>query len=402
MTKQEQEAKKAELRTLLQEADTEEKVTAVEEQLRALQNEQIEEEPKKEEETSEITAEQERSLIADTQELEKKGVETRNLTKIGGKEEMEETRKFTTADAEYRSAWAKTLMGVKLNDEEKRALGDAIGTTATEFVASTEDTQGINNYGLLIPDSVRMDWLKIFNEVSPFFRDIRKLYVKGNVDLPYLFAADDAAWYTELEVTKKEGQEFRNLKLTGFELAKAIEITWKAAEMTVEGFISFLLEEVRMKMMRALITASIYGDGNDKPTGVTKGISQKTGSNAIDLIKELLGALSNENRVGAKVYVANDVADSIAFYKDENGNYPYLVAGLGQANGTKIEADPFLKAGEILVGNASNYVMNFNEDLRIDQEKHLLPRRVVYGAYLIADGKSKPNAFTYGKVVASV
>lgn len=403
MTKKELETKKEELRTLLQEADTEEKVAEVEEQLRALQNEQIdEEETKKEEETSEITAEQERSLIADTEELQKRSVDAMNLTKIGGEEKMEEKRKFTTADAEYRSAWAKTLMGVKLNDEEKRALGDVIGTTATEFVASTEDTQGINNYGLLIPDSVRMDWMKIFNETSPFFRDIRKLYVKGNIDLPYLFASDDAEWYTELEVTKKEGQEYRNLKLTGYELAKAIEITWKAAEMTVDGFISFLLEEVRMKMMRALITASIYGDGNDKPTGVTKNISQKTGTNAIDLIKDLLGALSNENRVGAKVYVANDIADSIAFYKDENGNYPYLVAGLGQANGTKIEADPFLKAGEILVGNASNYVMNFNEDLRIDQEKHLLPRRVIYGAYLIVDGKSKPNAFTYGKVVASV
>ena len=42
-----------------------------------------------------------------------------------------EERKFTTADKEYRSAWAKTLMGVKLDETEERALGDAIGTTAT-------------------------------------------------------------------------------------------------------------------------------------------------------------------------------------------------------------------------------------------------------------------------------
>ena len=398
MTQKEIDEKKAELRKKLEEASTTEELQELRSQVEEINKEVPAEEEKKD---GEITPEEERSLIADTQELEQRSVDATNLSKIGGKEEMEE-RKFTTASPEYRSAWAKTLMGAKLSEEEKRAIGDAIGTTSTEFVASTEDTQGINNYGLLIPDSVRQDWLTIFNEVSPFFRDIRKLYVRGNVDLPYLFASDDANWYTELEVTKKEGQEFRNLKLTGHELAKAIEITWKASEMTVDGFIAFLLEEVRMKMLRALVNASIYGDGENKPTGATNGVEQKTGANAIDLIKDLLGSLSNENRIGAKVYVANDVADSIAFYKDENGNYPYLVAGLGQANGTKIEADPFLKAGEILVGNASNYIMNFNEDLRIDQEKHVLPRRVVYGAYLIADGNKKPNSFAYGKVVASV
>ena len=172
--------------------------------------------------------------------------------------------------------------------------------------------------------------------------------------------------------------------------------------MTVEGFIDFILKELTMKMNKALVNAVIYGDGSEKPTGITNGIEAKTNANAIDLIKELLKSLSNENRLGAKVYVASDVADDIAFYKDEKGNYPYLVAGLGQANGMKIEQDPFLKAGEIVVGNASNYILNFNENLRVDKEVKVQPRRVIYGAYLIADGNKKPKAFAYGKVVAGV
>lgn len=400
MTKQEIEQKKEELRNLLESADTEEKVSEVEEQLRNLQNEEIDKEVQ-EEKSEEISKEEERSLIADTEDLEKRNKEVSKLTKIGGKEEMEE-RKFTTASPEYRSAWAKTLMGVKLEETEERALGDALGTTATTFVASTEDGQGINNLGLLIPDSVRMDWMKIVEELSPIYRDITKLNVNGNIDLPYLFAADDAEWYAEVTTTKNEGQEYKNLKLTGHELAKAVEITWKAEAMTVEGFIDFILKELTMKMNKALVNAVIYGDGSEKPTGITNGLTVKSNSNAIDLIKELLKSLSIENRVGAKVYVASDVADDIAFYKDENGNYPYLVAGLGQANGTKIEQDPFLKAGEIVVGNASNYILNFNENLRVDKEVKVQPRRVVYGAYLIADGNKKPNAFAYGKVSAGV
>ena len=351
------------------------------------------------EESGEISPEEERSLIADTQELEKRNKEVSILRKIGGNEEMEE-RKFTTNSPEYRSAWAKTLMGVKLDETEERALGDAIGTTATTFTASAADTQGINNLGLLIPDSVKLDWLKIAEKASPIYRDIRKLNINGNVDFPYLFGADDAEWYAETTTTKNEGQEYKNIKLTGHELAKAIEITWKAEAMTVEGFISFLLDELNEKMNKALINAVIYGDGSAKPTGITNGLTAKTNTSVIELIKECLGELTVENRVGAKVYVASDVADEIAFYKDENGNYPYLVAGLGRAGGATIEADPFLAAGDIVVGNAQNYILNFNEGLRVDKEVKVQPRRVVYGGYLIADGNKKPGSFVYGKVAS--
>lgn len=403
MTRQEFKQKKENLRNLLENADTEEKVSEIEEQLRNLQNEEIVEEVQEKKENGEISHEEERSLIADTDELNKRSADLSKLSKVGGKEKMEkEERKFTTASPEYRSAWAKTLMGVKLEEIEERAIGDAIGTTATEFVASAEGTQGINNLGLLIPDSVRMDLMKIAQEQSPIYRDITKLNVNGNIDLPYFFAGDDAEWYVETTATKNEGQEYKNLKLTGHELAKAIEITWKAEAMTVEGFISFLLQELNKKMNTALINAVIYGDGADKPTGITNGLEAKSNSNAIDLIKSLLGSLSNEDRVGAKVYIANDVADGIAFYKDENGNYPYLVAGLGKANGTTIEADPFLKAGDVVVGNGANYILNFNEPLRVDKEVKVQPRRVVYGGYLIADGNKKPNSFAYGKVTAGV
>lgn len=384
---------------LIKSATTEEELEARMKQIEE-DKEEITEEAAEEvkEDSGEITPEEERSLLKETSEE----VEIRSSTNMK-KIEMEDLKmeeRFTTASPEYRSAWAKTLMGVKLNETEERALGDAIGTTATTFVEADASNNGINNLGLLIPDSVRLDWLKIAEKASPIYRDIRKLNINGNVDFPYLFGADDAEWYAETTTTKNEGQEYKNIKLTGHELAKAIEITWKAEAMTVEGFISFLLDELNEKMNKALINAVIYGDGSAKPTGITNGLVAKTNTNAIDLIKECLGDLAIENRVGAKVYVASDVADEIAFSKDKNGNYPYLVAGLGRAGGATIEADPFLSAGDIVVGNAQNYILNFNEGLRVDKEVKVQPRRVVYGGYLIADGNKKPGAFAYGKVQA--
>lgn len=330
-------------------------------------------------------------------ENDAKQLETKNVTVINKEEkEMNEEVKYTVKSAEYRTAWAKSMMGLPLDETDKRAIGDAIGTTATTFVAADADHNGVNNLGLLIPESLRLDLLKLAEESSPIYRDITKLNVNGNIDLPYLFAADDAEWVAETTTTKNEGQEYKHLKLTGHELSKAIEITWKAESMTVDGFMNFILTELNMKMNKAVINASIYGDGEGKPTGITNGLVKVTNANAIDLIKTLLGSLSNENRVGAKVYVASDVADSIAFYKDENGNYPYLVAGLGRAGGCAIEADPFLTAGDVVVGNAANYILNFNEPLRVDKEVKVQPRRVIYGGYLIADGNKKPGAFAYG------
>lgn len=381
---------------LIKSATTEEEL---QERMKQIEDDKEEVVEEVKEDSGEITPEEERSLLKETSEV----VETRSSTNMK-KIEMEDLKmeeRFTTASPEYRSAWAKTLMGVKLNETEERAIGDAIGTTATTFVEADADHNGINNYGLVIPDSVRLDWLKIAEKASPIYRDIRKLNINGNVDFPYLFAADDAEWYAETSTTKNEGQEYKNIKLTGHELAKAIEITWKAEAMTVEGFISFLLDELNEKMNKALINAVIYGNGSGKPTGITAGLTPNEDSNAIDLIKACLGDLSAENRVGAKVYVASDVADAIAFYKDENGNYPYLVAGLGRAGGATIEADPFLAAGDIVVGNAQNYILNFNEGLRVDKEVKVQPRRVIYGGYLIADGNKKPGAFVYGQVTSS-
>ena len=361
--------------------------------------EEVSEEVK--EESGEISPEEERSLIADTQELEKRNKDVSKLTKIGGNEEMEkEERKFTIADKEYRSAWAKKLMGLsedKFSEEEKRALGDAVTTTATTFVASTADTQGINNGGLFIPTDVRMELMEIIERQSPIFRDVRKLQVAGNIDLPYLYAADDANWYTELNDTVNEGQEYRQLQLTGWELAKDIVITWKLEEMAVESFIAFILEELANKMGKALINAVIYGDGNSKPTGITNGlVAVTTGATPIDNIIATYNTLSDDARIGAKAYVSTAVKVAMIAYKDENGNYPFL-QGINGTDLFSIETDPYLQNNDVVVGNCRNYILNEVTPMRVDKETTVKGRKTLYGGYGIYDGKARPNYFAYGK-----
>ena len=294
------------------------------------------------------------------------------------------------------------LKDEKFTEDEKRALGDAVTTTATTFVASTESVQGINNGGLFIPESVREELMEIIEKNSPIFRDVRKLQVAGNIDLPYLFDSDDAEWYVELTDTKNEGQEYRSLQLTGWELAKDIVITWKLEAMAVESFISFLLEELANKMGKALINAVIYGDGANKPTGITKGLTAvKTGATPIDNIINTYETLSDDARIGAKAYVSTSVKVKMISYKDENGNYPFL-QGINGTDLFSIETDPYLKNNDVVVGNCRNYILNEVAPMSVAKESTVKGRKTTYGGYGIYDGKARPNYFAYGQYTPSV
>lgn len=398
MTLKEIEERKADLTAKIAEAKTQDELTELRSEVEAI-NKEVPEEEK----TAEISKEEERSLIADVTDLEEKSKEITNLRKVEEEEKME--RKFTIADKEYRSAWAKKLMGLsedKFTEDEKRALGDAVTTTDTTFVAATEGAQGINNGGLFIPTSVRNELMEIIEKQSPIFRDIRKLQVAGNIDLPYLFEADDAEWYTEITETKNEGAEYRNLQLTGWELAKDVVITWKLEEMAVESFITFILEELANKMGRALVNAIIYGDGVNKPTGITHDLSPiKTGETPIDNIIDTYKSLAEEQRVGAKAYISSGVNISIVGYKDKNGNYPFL-QGMATNSLVSIEQDPYLKANDVIVGNPRYYILNEVTPVRVEKERHVKGRKTTYGGYAIYDGKAKPNAFAYGQYTPAV
>ncbi len=382
--KEEIETRKEEIKSEIAAAETTEQVEQLEKEVDALN-----------EEVTAIEEHEQNEGVA--KELEESSSEAKEIVM---EEKKMEKRKFDLSSKEYRSAWAKKVMGLsedKFTEDEIRALGDAVTTTATTFVGSTADTQGINNGGLFIPTSVREELMELISKESPIFRDIRKLAVNGNVDLPYLFEADDAAWYVELTDTKNEGIEFKNLQLTGWELAKDVVITWKLEEMAVDSFIEFIIDELYNKMGKALINAVIYGDGEAKPTGVTNGlVAVTTGANQIENILNTYRSLSQDAKVGAKVYISPEANLDIVSYKDNNGNYPFL-AGVPAVKGIDIEVDPYLANNDVVAGNMRNYILNENTPVRLDKESTVKGRKVIYGAYGIYDGKAKPGAFALGR-----
>lgn len=393
---------KEELMQKIKDAKTMDEINELRSQMEALEVETRKAElEKKISDGGSISKAEERSLMRESDLNKEK--EERNFVKVEkkGNDNMPEEKrslKDVLASEEYRSAWAKTLMNRSdLDEKETRALGDAVTTTATTYVQSAEGTQGINNGGLFIPTSVRLDMLKIIEKTSPFLRDVKKVAVAGNIDFPYLNSADDAEWTAELTDTKNEGQEYKALKLTGNELAKQVEITWKLEKMAVEEFISFITTELANKMGRALANGVLYGTGTNQPTGALNGLSAVKGSNVIDAVLNAYKSLGEDFKIGAKSYISSTYAIDLVGYKDANGNYPFL-QGLKSTDVISIEEDPYLKATDILVGNPENYVLNTVEDITVTREPKVTARRNVYASYAIYDGKPMPNAFAKGTV----
>ena len=402
MTIQEIEERKAELEEKINEAKTSEELEEIKAEIVDINNQVPDEDEKTEEvKADEVKEEPKAPTCSCNEERDLIRVGTDEIVPIGN---VKEERKMTNSkySAEVR-AWAKKCLGRSdFDEEEKRALGDAVTTTATTFVEADADHNGVNNGGLFIPKEVRMELMERIDEMSPFFRDIRKINVNGNVDLPYLYAGDDANWYAELNCTVNEGVEYKNLQLTGWELAKDVVLTWKVEDMTVDSFVTFVIDELVHKMGTALINAVIYGDGSSKPTGaIYNKVAVTTGDTPIDNIVATYATLSEEMRRGAKVYVSTAVKMAMIGYKDNNGNYPFL-QGINGTDLFAIETEPFLTNNDIIVGNPRRYILNEVTPLRVDWERTVKCRQTRYGAYGVYDGKPQPSAFAKGTYTPTV
>lgn len=172
--------------------------------------------------------------------------------------------------------------------------------------------------------------------------------------------------------------------------------------MAVESFIAFILDELANKMGKALVNAIIYGDGANKPTGITKGLTAvKEGADPVANVIATYKSLSDDARIGAKAYISSNVNIALVGFTDKNGNYPFL-QGLSGTNLVSIEQDPYLKNNDIIVGNCRNYILNEVTPVRVDREKTVKGRKTTYGGYAIYDGKPRPNYFAYGQYTPSV
>ncbi|MDQ1233343.1 HK97 family phage major capsid protein [Paenibacillus sp. SORGH_AS306] len=305
---------------------------------------------------------------------------------------------------EYRSAWARDMMGIAL-EEEQRSMYDRVNVEYRDFTHNTE------NSAVLIPTTVSAGIWKRAEEGYPLWADVDKLRVRGNLTMKKSDGnAIDARWYDEPTKVVTDKLGFGTMDLTGCELAKAIEVTWKLKKMAVNDFVDYIIKEIGDRMGIALSYAVYAGRGKPgagevfkpEPNGIKTALANQTNtpqiieytSNSLSYtnLTAAMGGIHSSYAAGVNIYASNTtIWNMLATMSDAMGR-PLFVTdvtanGVGRIFGRTIKPDASIPEGEILFGNpSSGYLANINEDITMYTEDHIRERITDYMGYTIVDG----------------
>jgi len=332
---------------------------------------------------------------------------------VKGEKEVDSLAKDAKVDENkvYEAAWAKVMMGKRLEDSEKVIFDKVNAEFNNTYTHDTENTP------TLIPQTVVAGIWKRAEEMYPLLADVKKYNVKGTlvINRHDAIAEGDAAWYDEDTATADEKNIFGQLTLSGCELAKAITVSWKLRAMAVEDFIPFIKNELGERVGVALGTAIAQGKGKPgdsdsfkpEPQGIETALNAEINTPQVvtynpdaspadpvdyEKITTLISKVHSSYLSGSVFYANNSTIWTVlANIVDTTGRPIFIpdttAGGVGRMLGFVVKADAGVSANSVIFGNANKgYVFNTNEPMTLATEEHVKARTVDYAAYTIVDG----------------
>lgn len=291
-------------------------------------------------------------------------------------------------------------------EEQKRALDKALTTTATSYVAATQNADGVNNAGVLIDTSMLFDLLKEEKKLSPIFADINFSHVKGLVVYPYRESRSAAKGKKEGEGTGRNQFKMVKLQLVSGWLQIVIDVTDEVVKMAAIDLGAYIMQNILDDLNEDFGSDLIYGTGSADSEGAQhiKGITIGATSKTYTEGKELEGLISavkacrGSFRRGAKIYCSQDFHDSIAFALDDNGNlkFPVVNGGVGfqKFSVLPVEVDELLSDGDVLIGNVGKYFKaNVLDEMHIEPERDAVAKVTTYVGSVYVASAPFPGAF---------
>lgn len=315
-----------------------------------------------------------------------------------GKQDSENELVKAWSSDEYKTAWAKTLMGKPLTTDEQNTYS----MVNEAFTHTTENTS------IVIPKTVTKGIWEMAAEMFPYFADVTKTYVNGVLSMIQEDSSSDAAWYEENQETEDGKETFKEFLLSGCELARSITVSWKLKEMSIEDFIPYIQRKMARKMGAAAGYGATHGKGTankskPEPVGTVTALLQQEGTPQV--VKYKAGTLPTYQNIltarslissgysgGLKIYANNKtVWTRLAAIVDTNKRPIFLPdpTGNGQIRilGMVVKEDDSMKDGEILFSNPSDgFHMNINKEMTMMTEDHVKQRKTDYCGYAIMDG----------------
>jgi len=267
----------------------------------------------------------------------------------GGKNNMQE-RTFDASSKEFRSAWAKSLMGQELTEIEKRAYSTA---------------------NAAIPTEVADMFFEKMKKLAPMLEEITLLRVAGNVKFYAEGVRNTAGKHTENKEMADAGDTMVSVTLGGFEFMKVISISKSAKAMSISAFENWIVDMLAGDIARAIDDYII----NDETNGIAA-IEFTAGENQIEAtaaytyqnIMDLIGLLPAAYDAEAKFLVNKKVLWSDIRSITDSNKRPIFDPESKTLCGYPVIEDDNVKttSKDLYLGRWLDVVGNLSEDVTVE------------------------------------
>ncbi len=304
----------------------------------------------------------------------------------------------------------KQFRNKEFSEMERRALGSALTTTATEYVAASEAAPGVNNAGVFISVNLLYDFLLEEKILSPIVADINMTSYKGLMKFPYRKSRDKANAKAENARGKDNQMEWAELSDVQGNLQTIIVVSDLVLALSDIDLGEYIIAQIKEDINEDWGQDFIYGSGTDnKIKGITRYATSKTydsSTSATDAIIAAIKLCKGKFRRNAKIYVAQDVYDSIAFEKDAQGRFMHPIlnnkTGIVSFSVLDMAVDENLSEGEFIVGNIKKYFKaNAVIPMRLETDRSARFGKTEYIASVYASVAAYPDAFLWYKKTAT-
>lgn len=299
--------------------------------------------------------------------------------------------------AEYRSAFYKTMLGQDLTDVESRTFNQAMEQQDAERRA--DDFNTTTNSAAVLPTQTLNEVIEKARKEGGLIAHVRNFNLPTNISVPIGTPADKAKWHTEGDKVDAEEVKTTAIKFSGYEILKVFSISAAAKKMSVQAFESYLINELANTVLEAIADALVNGDGNEKGTGLIKGIKWDD-ENTVDLTGEYtdftkaMAKLKRGYAANAKFAMNNATLYNKVYGIVDENKRPIFIEdpkgeSIGKILGREVVVDDHIEDDTIILGAFDYMGMNIPEGLMVEvsRESSFRSGLVDYRAMAIADCK---------------
>lgn len=268
----------------------------------------------------------------------------------------------TDNEAEYRTAWLRSIRGLELTEAETRAL-----TTAT------------NSAGSAVPVTTQNKIVEKVKQYCPLLEKIDLLYVPGGVKVPAEGTTTDAQTHKEGATISADADTLVEVALSGYEVTKLVTISKSVEKMSVDAFEKWLVNKIARKIAEKISKLIIFGTGSGEAQGFDKITWTATNSVTIPKassltaanVKTLVGLLNGGYDNGAEWLMSKTTffADFHPLMNNSKDNIVTYDNGVYRVMGYPVSFDDGITTNEGYLCNIyRGYIGNMPEEINVTSQ----------------------------------